>query len=229
MLFLRSFNRFILISLVLFALPLGYANASTVQNFGVGTAVTTVDFNAEFESPGGTPHLEDELSFSNVPRINLTGNTFIGFAGVNDSFGMYAAGSGTHLDIATQDGSDLFGIEFNIGTGWSGGNNFPTTSPASPWGYWESYRDNSLVGNGGFQVTDWNDVISFRNTEGFDLLRIAMHSSNQQDNGFGLGNAIAIDHVVAQSLSPVPVPAAIWLFGTALIGFVGMSRKRKVS
>jgi len=28
--------------------------------------------------------------------------------------------------------------------------------------------------------------------------------------------------------NPVPVPAAIWLFGTALIGFVGMSRRRKV-
>jgi hypothetical protein len=29
--------------------------------------------------------------------------------------------------------------------------------------------------------------------------------------------------------SPVPVPAAVWLFGTALIGFVGMSRRRKVA
>jgi hypothetical protein len=30
-------------------------------------------------------------------------------------------------------------------------------------------------------------------------------------------------------LNPVPVPAAVWLFGTALMGFVGMSRRRKVS
>lgn len=29
--------------------------------------------------------------------------------------------------------------------------------------------------------------------------------------------------------SPIPVPAAIWLFSTALIGFVGMSRRRKVN
>jgi hypothetical protein len=28
--------------------------------------------------------------------------------------------------------------------------------------------------------------------------------------------------------SPVPVPAAVWLFGTALIGFIGMSRRTKV-
>ena len=30
------------------------------------------------------------------------------------------------------------------------------------------------------------------------------------------------------SLTAVPVPAAVWLFGTALIGFVGMSRRVKV-
>ena len=29
--------------------------------------------------------------------------------------------------------------------------------------------------------------------------------------------------------SPIPVPAAFWLFGTALAGFVGMSRRRKVA
>jgi hypothetical protein len=33
----------------------------------------------------------------------------------------------------------------------------------------------------------------------------------------------------AVSPSPVPVPATVWLFGTALIGFVGMSRRRKVA
>jgi hypothetical protein len=38
------------------------------------------------------------------------------------------------------------------------------------------------------------------------------------------------DDIVALSISvsPVPVPAAVWLFGTALIGFVGMSRKTSV-
>ncbi len=29
--------------------------------------------------------------------------------------------------------------------------------------------------------------------------------------------------------SPVPIPAAFWLFGTALIGFIGVSRRRKVA
>ena len=29
--------------------------------------------------------------------------------------------------------------------------------------------------------------------------------------------------------SPVPIPAAIWLFGTALIGLVGFSKRRKAA
>jgi hypothetical protein len=34
---------------------------------------------------------------------------------------------------------------------------------------------------------------------------------------------------LSRDLSAVPVPAAVWLFGTALIGFVGMSRRRNVA
>ena len=29
-------------------------------------------------------------------------------------------------------------------------------------------------------------------------------------------------------LSSIPIPAAAWLFGTALVGFIGVSRRRKV-
>ena len=44
----------------------------------------------------------------------------------------------------------------------------------------------------------------------------------------GTGMVAGIDNYNA-SVSVVPVPAAVWLFGTALIGFVGISRRRKVS
>jgi len=38
----------------------------------------------------------------------------------------------------------------------------------------------------------------------------------------------SISHVAIYGVSPVPVPAAFWLFGTALIGFIGYSRRRSV-
>jgi hypothetical protein len=35
-------------------------------------------------------------------------------------------------------------------------------------------------------------------------------------------------HIAGPEISPVPIPGAIWLFGSALIGFVSMSNRRKV-
>jgi hypothetical protein len=40
--------------------------------------------------------------------------------------------------------------------------------------------------------------------------------------------AVEFDNVQL-SVSAVPVPAAFWLFGTALVGFIGISRRRKVA
>jgi hypothetical protein len=37
------------------------------------------------------------------------------------------------------------------------------------------------------------------------------------------------NYTVLVGISPVPVPAAVWLFGTALVGFIGVSRRRKVA
>ncbi|MGB5259033.1 MAG: VPLPA-CTERM sorting domain-containing protein [Gammaproteobacteria bacterium] len=48
----------------------------------------------------------------------------------------------------------------------------------------------------------------------------------------GLEEAAGVDAgmalVVAHS-SPVPIPAAAWLFGSGLIGLVGIARRRKVT
>lgn len=46
---------------------------------------------------------------------------------------------------------------------------------------------------------------------------------------FWTGEKGAISHVALYSgISAVPVPTAAWLFGTALIGFIGLSRRTKV-
>lgn len=39
---------------------------------------------------------------------------------------------------------------------------------------------------------------------------------------------IGLDNVSALGASAVPIPAAIWLFGTALVGFIGFSRRREI-
>jgi hypothetical protein len=45
---------------------------------------------------------------------------------------------------------------------------------------------------------------------------------------FNVGGGQIQFNITVSSVSAVPVPAAFWLFGTALIGFVGMSRRTSV-
>jgi hypothetical protein len=53
---------------------------------------------------------------------------------------------------------------------------------------------------------------------------------DQSGSPFGEADIDAVGAISsAPPVNPVPVPAAVWLFGTALIGFVGMSRRRKVA
>jgi hypothetical protein len=46
--------------------------------------------------------------------------------------------------------------------------------------------------------------------------------------GDGAGDKDFDDMLVRVDVSAVPVPAAFWLFGTALIGFIGISRRTQV-
>jgi hypothetical protein len=56
----------------------------------------------------------------------------------------------------------------------------------------------------------------------FTALEFAIDPANN-------GQWSAVDNFQYGSLSQVPIPASIWLFGTALVGFVGMARRRKIA
>jgi hypothetical protein len=68
---------------------------------------------------------------------------------------------------------------------------------------------------GGLNIVD-NFDFAYKGVQ--DTFRMAIGGG---PNGLGF--------LALNDASAVPVPAAVWLFGTALIGFVGMSRRRKVA
>ncbi len=99
----------------------------------------------------------------------------------------------------------------------------------------------------GWTIQD-SDEIRFDLTIDFEQLRVAAQCSDLKpdpddigvydaciENGSTYNRSIAnyrplTNLSLAQvpaSPSPVPVPAAVWLFGTALIGLVGFSKRRK--
>jgi hypothetical protein len=52
----------------------------------------------------------------------------------------------------------------------------------------------------------------------------ALHGGPDLINPFATADGYLLN--VTLSPSPVPVPAALWLFGTALIGLIGVSRRK---
>jgi hypothetical protein len=61
---------------------------------------------------------------------------------------------------------------------------------------------------------------------------VALHPGALSDVEFVEGikeNLILVDDgsMLVREISPFPVPAAVWLFGTAMIGLVGFGRHKK--
>lgn len=64
---------------------------------------------------------------------------------------------------------------------------------------------------------------SFTNT--FNIFGISVGSDTLIASGSYYGNATATINVI----DPVPIPAAIWLFGTGFLGLIGLSKLKKVA
>lgn len=64
----------------------------------------------------------------------------------------------------------------------------------------------------------------------FDLAMLGWDGMQELDlENFWNSGGGAISHVaIFADVSPIPVPAAVWLFGTALLGFIGFSRRTSV-
>ncbi len=74
-----------------------------------------------------------------------------------------------------------------------------------------------LVKDGNQTIAQY--LISLGGWNGTDMLEL---------RNFWPSNGAISNVAIWGNVSPVPVPAAVWLFGTALIGFIGISRRTKV-
>lgn len=52
-------------------------------------------------------------------------------------------------------------------------------------------------------------------------------SLNLNDSSWGAGDSVSFSLVT--ELAPVPLPPAVWLFGSGLLGLIGISRRKKIA
>ena len=165
---------------------------------------------------GGNPGGHIQISDIGIGTINgfgsgaLAGLSFLGDLTAFD-------GGILSLDMATfAGGGGTFPSFGNLriqGGGLVATNDIAASAPA---GGWQNHSTGFDAANWGVSALDWATILSDVTLFGFPT------------DAFNGVDTIGIDNVTLSAINPVPVPAAVWLFGTALIGFVGMSRRRKV-
>jgi len=78
---------------------------------------------------------------------------------------------------------------------------------------------NDLTSLGGFWVISGTDTLNFTGTYG-DTYNIINTSRYLTEN-------VNASYAQLELVSSVPVPAAVWLFGSGLIGLIGVARRKK--
>jgi hypothetical protein len=112
-----------------------------------------------------------------------------------------------------------FGVKVRIWGGEYWWDKSTTYTPIAVDGDWDTYFVDFVIDVG-------NDIPSACNwtSEGCDNIQIGFYNLQQQIDGVDQNTGVYIDNLSVQA---IPVPAAAWLMGSALLGLAGMKRARK--
>jgi hypothetical protein len=212
MLYLRSLYRFLFISLIML-----------ISNQGNAAIVGFID-NGNYTTD----------SFSGLDWLDITESTNRSYIDVSAQFGI----SGDYEGWRYATVAEVVNFFDNAGgtapySGDTDGQQSWVTDLLGLWGVTYTNTGN----NGAFQITGdpWVSSATARS-----MIRLADNyppgSSNPNDFALATPTLSFSDNQAGDAygsalvrLSAVPVPAAVWLFGTALLGLIGFSKKRRAA
>jgi hypothetical protein len=227
--------RYILILLFYFGLSVSSANAATFTEFyddlTAFNLASTTDLT-DFEIGVNDDSAENNKTFT------IDGNKYSNL-GSNSDFAMFHCGKGvcegnpydSALMLANDGGTMRIDLKDNItAVGGLFGDLDGDPGIGTLLGTLSVYNSIGIVNTQAVIYGDMGEgeAKTFFGWTTTDTVFTALEFAINPDNNSGKWSAVD-NFQFGQSLSQVPIPASIWLFGTALIGLVGFGKRRKAA
>jgi hypothetical protein len=246
MIYLRSFNRFIFIGLALLGLSVSSEAATVNVDLHLANSETIgsgfdlrLDVEVGDDLDGlGDAGLEARFIFSNLSLAQ--GGSDPSLSGWNARIKEIYFESGLSDDLVSphvdDTNGDITGLDYR--TISIAPSNPPGINPSWNENYYAFDEQGGSTNKGVEDGQSWSAIFDVAGSAAFvDAVGLAALLGNDQVNsriaihvGSCDGGESCVVDTWTPGTSPVPVPAAIWLFGTALIGLVGFGkRKSKVA
>jgi len=193
------------------------AGAATIQTVGAGSAVTSIDRAATFDSITNSgialsDYVEGQL-FVGANADSLLGYDPFGGANGSDLYfycldsGSFGGGADAWVTIKTSDSKRIFGVEFLYGNSWTGGTPWGNNNA---WVTWETLRGSTIVSSnqiGPNPMLSVGTIVGFYDPAGFDQLLVKCNAPNQADPNL---QALALDNLHVQLTTNLPSAPVIY-------------------
>ena len=133
----------------------------------------------------------------------------------------FSSNTGSHWTSVGITGDTTSGLDFSgWNVAWSSISAIPMTG-----GSWDATAGKGYIGatSDGVAIFNWDGVYGHAYTLDYH----ATVPANDPSNFGGIQYELHLEGSVSQAAPAVPVPAAVWLFGSGLMGLVGVARRRK--
>ncbi|MEJ2644417.1 MAG: flocculation-associated PEP-CTERM protein PepA, partial [Gammaproteobacteria bacterium] len=196
------------------------------NNLYQGSPITSQGNLNDFSGPtGGTPY-ELTLAGNFTEKVTGTSGSGVNFDLTSGTASIYASSNVNYsfkTDTGFTDGTPILQGKIISGTGSFGSFGFGVTSLTLKVTNYDSGVYSPAVGGANAVITLQGKGAPGAGYTGFlDSVTSVGSTPYQPSNG-----DVLLSSAGNMALTPVPLPAAIWLFGSGLVGLVGISRRRR--
>jgi hypothetical protein len=166
----------------------------------------------------------DSIGLTQNIQTQLSGSP--GFAGASSYFGTSLALQNTTSTLQTLQ-LDVF-VDMTV----DASDDFTHAQATGYAGYWLTVSTRNQNGEDSNPITLSADDIFVKSTDQMGPMTLSLLFDERLSfdvNPFETIGFTLFTSLSGSSLSPVPLPAALWLFGTALLGLAGFGRRRKAA